>query len=63
MTPHENYQICVWPQGSWCYSHSLESIQRDSALSDDYHIANVSVCESVIDVDAYIDDLVCNGAL
>lgn len=63
MTSDEAYLICVWSNGSWCYSHSLEDYQRDLGLSDDYLTTSVSVCDAVVDVDAYIEDLVCSGSV
>lgn len=61
--PFQEFSICLWPNREWCYSHSVERYQQESGLSDDYRMLDVLVYYEIINVDAYIDDLVLRGAL
>lgn len=31
-------KIAVWPDGTWCEHHQIESTMREAGLSDDYAV-------------------------
>lgn len=62
-TELEIYSICLWPNNSWCYTHSVERYMREQGLSDDYEIKKLAVGDHVEDVDSYINHLVFWGCL
>ena len=61
--PLEAYSICLWPNGSWCYSHSVEHYMQEQGLSDDYEQKTLALGDHIQDVDSYIDHVVFMGGL